>query len=322
MPEKKQISQDSGTDSPEDNHAHDRIEAITCFFLSCWVTADILVDYGHNRIAVWVFYLALLFPIALLTHHARKGWPAWAKIFAWIFVFIVSVLPIFLFVVTYLANFSIVAKTLVVNTPCDRKHFSSFWCVHSRMLPPPAAIFQTEVSPVYVMLYVKFANERDSPMFVDGFSVETKTPSGHWEKMAVFDVNPSVPNNQPVNFYYSNVTNNPPDFKHALKMDLGDNFLQNQFAQKSINPREPVQGWVFLDIPKDGWTEKMRFSIATGGETITQPITLIYEKPNGMNIQTVRHSAGWFQHMDETDLSGCRVRYYSDGTNPNTDLFQ
>jgi hypothetical protein len=185
-----------------------------------------------------------------------------------------------------------------------------YWCVHVRIIPGVSA--KREVSPVYVILYVKFTNERDSPMFVDGFSVETKTPNGNWERMPIFDVRPE---SGTVNFYVAPFTQTAPDFQHANRLDFHDNFLQSRLSEKSLNPHEPVQGWLMLDIPKDGWTHKMRFVIASAGEIITEPLIFDIPKGNKMDIQTVKQLSE-FQLMEEQDISGLPIRYYGDGVTP------
>jgi len=313
MPEKKHPTQNNPPNEPKNNQDHDRIETITCFFLSCWITADILVVYGHTRIAVLAFYFALIFPLYLLTYHAKKAWPAWKKYPTYIFAICFLVLPLFFFGVTYLASFSIFAESLFLPSYAIRSDsLPEIWCIHSGLDG------KIEASPVYFLVYFKFKNERDSTMFVDGYSVETQTTNGNWVKMPIFNVHPIQ---GPVDFYFlffpggsaSNMTNFLAGFKNARRMNFHDNYLQSRLSEKTLNPNESVQGWLMLDMPKDGWTSQMRFTIATGGEIISRPIKSGIGKTNNMDIQ-LHGQLSEFSFERFQDIGVLPLRYYGDET--------
>ncbi|MGD1089266.1 MAG: hypothetical protein ABR955_11150 [Verrucomicrobiota bacterium] len=321
--EKKSPEQNDKPNQPDKERDQSRLETITCLFLSSWVLADVFSDFGHNKMARVAFYLIVLFLICLLAYHVRKGWPSWAKVSTLIFIFVVIFFLVWLPVITYLATFSvdsvvsIVGKSITgTETVRTRNYLPVYWCVHSRR--DEHNVLQVEASPIYVMLYLKFTNERDSTMFVDGFSVETKKTNGNWEKISAFDIHPTFGDGT-IDFYFVpfiqragfNTLNIAPDFKHAKRIDFHDNFLQSRLAEKSLNPHESAQGWLFLDIPKDGWTDQLRFCITTGGEKIIKPITSILET-NDMDIQTIKPFAA-YQMEEEQDISSFPLRYYGDG---------
>src|SRR5208282_1205662 len=120
-----------------------------------------------------------------------------------IFIILFLLLPIFFAAVTYLASFTVFSGTTIISAGQGNsraKNFPGFWCVHSG----PEAGFQRVVSPVFIMMYVTFINDRDETMFVDGFSIETKTPKGNWERMPIINVNPDDPST--VDFYFAPVS--------------------------------------------------------------------------------------------------------------------
>ena len=306
-------SQKDGRNAPNNPKEHHRLEAVTCIFLSVWITADILVVYGHTGLALWVFYFALSLPLYLLAHHTGEGWPKWKTRGKWFLLIILLFLPGMLFVLSRLATFSIERETTFYSKPMTRDGgIPMFWCVHPRITD--AYIPNTEASPVYILMYARITNERETPMFVDSFSVETRNKNGKWEKMPVFDIHPTL--GDPVEFYGLIIINKGLEFalENAKKINFGDAFLQSRLSEHSLNPYEPIQGWLMLDIPKDGVANEnqMRFSIKTGGKIITQPIKGPFESTDGLDIQIVKHNA-WFQGTETRDISHIPLRFYGDG---------
>ena len=308
MPEKQQIAQNKRANGPDKEKYQHRIEVVTCAFLCFWITADILSVYGHNEIAVYAFYFALLFPLALLVHHARKGWPFWAKVGIWAFVLFFFIVPAFLWWVSYSASFSI--STYAANPlSYTRERVSFMWCVHNGPDGKP------EASPVYLPFYFQFINERDTPMFIDNFYVERCSPSGEWEMMPVIETHPQYA--KPVDFYFLNFnmgtsftwTNFLQSFKNAHRFILIDD-LQSKLSEKAVGPNETVSGWLMMDIPTNGWTGKWRFTISTGGETITRPIKeFVQPKYPGIRLHNPTPA---YETMDYRDISGLPLRFYSD----------
>jgi hypothetical protein len=301
-------SHSADTDAPNDPEEHHRLEAKSYVFLSFWITADILVVYGHNSLALWAFYFALSLPIYLLAHHAGEGWPKWKTVGKWFLVVILLILPAWLFVISRLDSFSIESIVNIYEGPFLRdRGVPSTWCVHPRVTDG-----KYEASPVYICMYARIVNRTDKPMFVDGFQIETRNKKGIWEKMPVFDVDPPIGDSV---FY--NVTRTSQSLNIMLhdvrQLDFHGDFLQSRLSEKPLSPYEPMQGWLMVGISKDGDVDvsHMRFSLATGGKIFTKPLNGTPISTNCLDVQTVKSRAKVYP-TDTKDISGFPRRFYGD----------
>jgi hypothetical protein len=291
-----------------------RLEAITYVFLSIWITADILVAYGHTSLALWFFYGALSLPLYLLAHHTGIGWPKWKSIVVYILVIVLSILPVVLYVISRIASFSVEGAPIIYARPLVRDGgIPLFLCVHLRHIGGKEA--ETEASPVYVLVYVRVTNEREAPVFIDGFSVEGKSKTGVWERMPAFDMEPQLGGE--VQFYMLTETSKGIDFalEHAKRIDFKGAFLQTRLAEKPLNPHEPVQGWVMLDIPSNGLPDypPLRFSMGIAGKIITRPIKAWLTNASYMDIEIVKPQP-ILQGTEIRDLRSVPLRFYEDGS--------
>jgi hypothetical protein len=307
MPKKHQINQKHESDKPCNDNDNHRIETVICLCLICWITADILVAYGHNTVATFVFYLAILFPTITLAYHARKGWRLRYQVSVGIVVLGIIAYPLLLLWASYAESFSVSSYAEMVLGQ-SRKEASPMWCVH---LEPDGKWVD---SPVYFAYYLQFVNERDEPMFIDGFSIEHRAPNGKWEPFPVIETHPED-NSEPEFYFVLFDTNNLTaekflqSFKHARRFRLAQDF-QSNLSEKSIGPNESLGGWLLMDIPKGGWTGKWQFTITTGGKTISRPIK-DFTQMKGIGVQ-LHHPTSLFVLMEYKDISGIPLRYYSD----------
>jgi hypothetical protein len=60
-----------------------RTEAKSYAFIAGWIFADVLVVFGHNYLAVCVFYVVLVIALSLFTFHAVQGWPVKKKMLSY-----------------------------------------------------------------------------------------------------------------------------------------------------------------------------------------------------------------------------------------------
>jgi hypothetical protein len=82
---------------PDHEESHHRVEAKAFLFIGLWVFADVLVVFGHVRMAVWIFGIALFIALGLFTYHAQRGWPKLGRCFWWFNVISVPILVVILF---------------------------------------------------------------------------------------------------------------------------------------------------------------------------------------------------------------------------------
>jgi hypothetical protein len=282
MPQDKLHSHNPrGGHGEEDSETH-RLEAFAAVFLSLWVSADILVDYGHNTLALGFFSVAQIIPLYLLAFHIGKGWPRRKKVAKWAFIVGVLGFSGVLYAVSRITAFSV--ETLENFSAIDGiMSGNSLWCVYRN-----ADVGEDEKSPICWVAYMRFTNEKESPVFVHGFSVETKDPKGIWETVPIIDVQPGEGSD--VKFYVcTNTPTHDPDFTKAQNWDFLD-FLQARFAEGPIASEKPVQGWILFDAPKCGVinSRDLRVSIDTGDEIITRPIKFHDTRNTPLDIQIVK----------------------------------
>ena len=303
-------NQNRNPNSPSNDNESHRVETAVCLCLICWITADILVAYGHNDVASVFFYLAILFPAITFAYHARKGWQLRWQISIGIVVFVLIACPLFLKWASYVKSFSVLtyAASPLAYT---RDKVSFMWCVHE------TTNGIREASPIYLPFYFKFVNQRDSPMFIDSIYIERQAPNGKWEMMPIIETHPRY--RLPVDFYIIRFntgsaftwTNFYESFKNAQNFLLVDD-LQQELSEKSLEPNESANGWIMMDIPKDGWTGKWRFTAVIGGKSITRPVEDIGQLSE-KGIQLHSPFPAW-RMMEYKDISGLPLRYYSDDT--------
>ena len=76
--------------------------------------------------------------------------------------------------------------------------------------------------PVEIALYVRLTNDRDSSIFVDAFSVQTKTPDIVWVDMPIIDI---YPDTYAKGFYWAPHGSPANILKSARHIDCRDDFV-------------------------------------------------------------------------------------------------
>lgn len=296
---------------------HHGIEAVSCVFLVVWISAEILEGFGHPSLALAAYYGALVLPLWLLLYHFGKGWPKWKTLGIRIFVLVIAALLFLVFIISRLTIFYIECPTyLHYDEAPSRNFYTGFWCLH--FLNDKKGFPQKVLSPVYDMFYLKFTNERDLPMTVEGFSVDTRDREGHWERVPIINVKPI---DNIVEFFSTSDTNvldgtNSlpfPNFKYAMKLNFHDDFLQLKMTDRLINSHETVQGWVLFDLPvkPSRGRGEYRLRIATADGVVSRPIHFGEAKQNEMDLDMVNNWKG-YQAENLEDLYGIPLKYYSD----------
>jgi hypothetical protein len=96
---------------------------------------------------------------------------------------------------------------------------------------------------------------------IESYSIETKVPPGNWLPFPHIDVRNGI--------LYEGF-----DLKNLFQVDISNSFYfiaQN----KNIAPRETISGWLYLVVPKTGYTDFLRFHlIDTTGTEYIEPIDL------------------------------------------------
>jgi len=131
---------------------------------------------------------------------------------------------------------------------------------------------------VFAALYLHCTNRGDTPITLQGYSVESLCKSGKWETM------PSL--------WYPDIGTLYAMTERFVgnKLSLGEGSFDSAANKKPIGAGEMIQGWIFTSGPKEAYTNKLQIRIADNlNHEWCYPIDLGYkDKVLDTNIQTVR----------------------------------
>jgi len=171
----------------------------------------------------------------------------------------------------------------------------SFWLVHGDNKGLIIA------SPINGLLYIRFTNLGDAPIMINSYSIEVLNGKQEWIKLVTIDAHSGeVYNRGPTD-----------DMKQARRSNIEQDTFDYAIANKNIEPRHTVRGWVFVEAPEAGLEggKEARFNVTDAlGNKAVRPIKMLTEKSESMQPRLL--------HVGETkDLSQARKQFYSE-TNP------
>jgi hypothetical protein len=167
----------------------------------------------------------------------------------------------------------------------------SFWLVHGDNKGLIIA------SPINGLLYIRFTNLGDAPIMIDSYSIELLNGKQEWIRLVTIDA------------HSGEVYNRGPtgDMKQARRSNIEQDTFDYAIANKNIEPRHTVRGWVFVEAPEAGLEggKEARFNVTDAlGNKAVRPIKMLTEESQSMQPRLL--------HVGETkDLSQARKQFYS-----------
>jgi hypothetical protein len=174
----------------------------------------------------------------------------------------------------------------------DREHAAGFW------LSYPGLHSET-VSPANAALYLRIVNLQNVPAMIAAYSIESKNANGEWVKLTRIPTVGTVP--------YAAV-----NLKDAVQLREDTHFLDRLVREHNLQPREPLEGWVFFEYPKlqslYRFVPKYRVTItAVTGETyVAEPVAKAYATDDA--TQPTYFSV----KPPKTDLTALHQQYWTD----------
>jgi len=145
------------------------------------------------------------------------------------------------------AAFSVVARTTCTWWP--REH-PSMWLEGNGV-----------IYPVNTFIFIQVTSLNPGHCMIDSYWIENKTV-GRWNKVHSIDVRGGTLMFAPFG-----------NLQKANKDDFGNQVFDSIAENKSIDFGETVQGWIFLEMPKEGFGPEWRIHIhETSGNDSLQPI--------------------------------------------------
>ena len=171
----------------------------------------------------------------------------------------------------------------------------NFWLIHG---DKKGAII---ASPINGLLYIRFTNLGDTPIMIDSYSIEVLNSKQEWVTLVTIDAQSGeVHNRGPTN-----------DLKQARRSNIEQDAFNYAIANKNIETRHTVRGWVFVEAPEAGLEggREARFNVTDIlGNKAVKPIKVLTEESQSIQPRLL--------HVGETkDLSQARKQFYSE-TNP------
>ena len=167
----------------------------------------------------------------------------------------------------------------------------SFWLVHGDNKGLIIA------SPINGLLYIRFTNLGEAPIMIDSYSIELLNGKQEWIRLVT------------INAHSGEVYNRGPtdDMKQARRSNIEQDTFDYALANKNIEPRHTVRGWVFVEAPEAGLegSKEARFNVTDIlGNKAVRPIKMLTEESQSMQPRLL--------HVGETkDLSLARKQFYS-----------
>ena len=167
----------------------------------------------------------------------------------------------------------------------------SFWLIHGNKQGLIIA------SPINGLLYIRFTNLGETPIMIDSYSIEVLNSKQEWVMLVTIDAHSGeVYNRGPTN-----------DLKQARRSNIEQDTFDYAIANKNIEPRHTVRGWMFLETPEAGLEggKEARFNVTDIlGNKAARPIKVLTEESQSMQPRLL--------HVGETkDLSQARKQFYS-----------
>jgi hypothetical protein len=171
----------------------------------------------------------------------------------------------------------------------------NFWLIHGDKEGSIIA------SPINGLLYIRFTNLGDTPIMIDSYSIEVLNSKQEWVTLVTIDAHSGeVYNRGPTN-----------DLKQARRSNIEQDAFNYAIANKNIETRHTVRGWVFVEAPEAGLEggREARFNVTDVlGNKAARPIKVLTEESQSIQPRLL--------HVGETkDLSQARKQFYSE-TNP------
>ncbi len=168
----------------------------------------------------------------------------------------------------------------------------SFWLIHGDKEGLIIA------SPINGLLYIRFTNLGDAPIMIDSYSIEVLNGKQEWIRLVTIDAHSGeVYNRGPTD-----------DMKQACRSNIEQDTFDYAIANKNIEPRHTVRGWVFVEAPEAGLEggKEARFNVTDIlGNKAVRPIKMLTEESQSMQPRLL--------HVGETkDLSQARKQFYSE----------
>jgi hypothetical protein len=168
----------------------------------------------------------------------------------------------------------------------------SFWLIHGDKKGFMIA------SPINGLLYVRFTNLGAAPIMIDSYSIDVLNVKQEWIRLVTIDA------------HSGEVYNRGPsdDMKQACRSNIEQDTFDYAIANKNIEPRHTVRGWIFVEAPEadlDGGKEA-RFNVTDVlGNKAVRPIKVLTGESQSMQPRLL--------HVGETkDLSQARKQFYSE----------
>ncbi len=145
----------------------------------------------------------------------------------------------------------------------------SFWLIHGNKQGLIIA------SPINGLLYIRFTNLGETPIMIDSYSIEVLNSKQEWVTLVTIDAHSGeVYNRGPTN-----------DLKQARRSNIEQDTFDYAIANKNIEPRHTVRGWVFVEAPEAGLEggKEARFNVTDIlGNKAVRPIKMLTEESQSM----------------------------------------
>ena len=168
----------------------------------------------------------------------------------------------------------------------------NFWMIHGDKNGSIIA------SPINGLLYMRFTNLSDAPIMIDSYSIEMLNKKGEWVKLITIDAHSGeVYNRGPTD-----------DMSQARRSEIEQDTFDYAIANRNIEPRQTVRGWVFVESPEDDLEggKEARFNVADVlGNKAVGSIQVLSEESQSVQPRLL--------HIGETkDLSQARKEFFDE----------
>jgi hypothetical protein len=154
-------------------------------------------------------------------------------------------------------------------------------------------------SPINGLLFIRFTNLGSAPIMIDSYSIEVLNGKQAWVRLVTMKVHGGeVFNRGPTN-----------DMKQACRSNIEQDTFDYGIANKNMDPRHTVRGWVFVEAPSEAALEggnEARFNVTDVlGNQAVRSIKVLTEESQSMQPRLL--------HVGETkDLSEAHKQFYSE----------
>ncbi len=168
----------------------------------------------------------------------------------------------------------------------------NFWMIHGDKKGSIIA------SPINGILYIRFTNLGDAPIMIDSYSIEVLNGKQEWVRLVTIDAHSG-------HVYNRGRTN---DMKQTRRSNIEQDTFDYMIANKDLEPRHTVRGWVFVEAPEAGLEsgKEARFNVTDIlGNKAVRPIKVLTGGSQSVQPRLL--------HVGETkDLSQARRQFYSE----------